>query len=521
MPLTDVESNALLPFGGTKIPQGASHTDWGPYDITGIFEEGLRLGETTSEAIIVDTSGTIYFQGANRYTTYIDAFDSPIDTRTLPEGVAKAGIWFDEQTERDSITVTWNAVPLYSYTSEELVLSTFQLELVDLGGGDAEVIWRFGEMDVPPEYRKGFDVGLGTSGYYNRQTLLDERFVAREDLSGLTGNTGVEGVLQLRIIDGEVQQSDLDQAPVTGTEGTDRNWGTPFNDDLSGGNGDDSLGGDYGADTLSGGNGNDLLIGSYGDDSLTGGFGNDTLVGGEGADTLWGNEGDDVLYGGQGGDHLLGWDGDDFINERRAAGGSGADTLEGMAGDDTVWGGDGDDIIAGQGGNDVLEGDDGRDIIFGGEGDDVITGGSYADTLFGGAGDDFINAGGGYDRYDNNDDVVTGGTGADRFFHDGENRQTVHITDYDADEGDTLVFRAEEDVTIDNFRLRRVVDRDVDGNDTLDELALIYRPEDPGEYGPEEITLFTFGDAEGIDEIVLRLPAPETGTGTVEVFSLA
>ena len=164
--------------------------------------------------------------------------------------------------------------------------------------------------------------------------------------------------------------------------------------------------------------GDDKLIGTGGDNLLDGRGGQDTLIGGQGNDTLIGGTGPkdlrDVIYAGEGNDF--------------ASGGYGNDELRGDAG------------------NDTLEGGYGVDTVIGGTGADVLTGSAWSDLLFGGAGEDFLNGGFGNDR-------LNGGSEADRFFHIGvEGHGSDWIQDYDAGEGDVLVF-GQAGLTEDDFQI--------------------------------------------------------------------
>ncbi|WP_232824990.1 calcium-binding protein [Primorskyibacter marinus] len=147
----------------------------------------------------------------------------------------------------------------------------------------------------------------------------------------------------------------------------------------------------------------------------------DIFIFGAGADVFDAGAGDDVLRGGDGNDTLSGGTDDDFID-----GGAGDDVLDGGAGTDHLIGGTGNDRLTGGGGSDRLVGLDGNDIL---------TGNDYGDQLLGGNGDDFLNGGLGFDR-------LNGGDGADSFFHAGTKKHaTDWVADYDASEGDLLVYR--------------------------------------------------------------------------------
>lgn len=90
---------------------------------------------------------------------------------------------------------------------------------------------------------------------------------------------------------------------------------------------------------------------------------------------------------------------------------------------DTLEGGDGVDIMSGRGGRDILNGGDGNDFLNGGRGRDIMTGGDGADWFV-------------FGRRDT-------------------------ITDFNIEDGDTILFKASRDLTFDDLNIRQV------GSDTL------------------------------------------------------
>ena len=207
--------------------------------------------------------------------------------------------------------------------------------------------------------------------------------------------------------------------------------GTAYDDMFYGSSSDNVLTGNGGNDTLYGWNGNDTLIGGAGHDTLHGGNWSDILDGGEGDDTLDGGAGSDTLNGGSGNDTASYSDTSSWVGANlstgKSWGGSGADSLssienlEGTAYDDMFYGSSSDNVLTGNGGNDTLYGWNGNDTLIGGAGHDTLHGGNWSDILDGGEGDD----------------TYIGGNGADTFVF---SHEADIITDFDASEGDTLVF---------------------------------------------------------------------------------
>jgi Ca2+-binding RTX toxin-like protein len=456
---TTVVDNSLLSFAGADSVRLGQGDDNGSaaLAITGIFENGFSFGDNIMNDMYVLTNGGVDFGNAwsftdPRYGNAIVPYGSDLDTRVLPD-VANAGVWFDTDTDRDSVIVTWNNVGFFSENIAAPV--SFQMELIDLGDGDAEIVFRYADM---PDAADGnfydyYTIGAGADG--SPRISLDggpDNYYPvlgpTGDLDTELGNTGIAGVWQFRVIDGQLQPDDILGADLEGTEGPDLLAGTALPDRLSG------LGG------------------------------NDTLQGLGGNDTLNGDDGDDLLETGIGNDHAFGGAGNDTITD--------------------VWGnGSGDDLLQGMGGNDSINGYQGNDTLAGQEGDDVLAGGDGYDNLYGGLGDDFLWGGLGYD-------VLTGGEGADYFYVSELSGDRAFITDYNAAEGDRLVYQGEY-ASRDQFTLRRETIQDSDGN--VENLGLVLQLDGDA--------LFTFANADDIDQIILRLPIADPAiSGDVVTFDL-
>ncbi len=440
-----VTDSSLLDFaqdGAVMVPHGDDNVGaW--FDITGIFADGFQFGDDSHTGLRVYTNGQIQFgNGQGWQDTYITAFASDQDSRDHPAGVENVGIWIEENTERDSIVITWNGIGQY-YRYEHYP-NTYQVEIIDHGEGDSEVIYRFAEMqrDRSSWSQNSY---FRTDGEQSRPPL---GYAAPNATTwdALPGNTGIEGVWQFRIEDGILNTQDLAlrRETLIGTEGDDTLTGWLLGDILRGLDGDDSLDGgadndeitgDGGNDTLLGGFGNDYLHGGDGNDNIGGGGGNDTIGAGDGDDTVNGGRGNDVIHGGEGDNRLIGGEGHDYMTS-----GSGADAFDAGSGNNTVNSGAGDDTITAGRGRDTIHAGDGDDIISGGDDSDYLTGGNGDDTINGGDGDDYILASDGNDDINTGDgrDTVYAGAGDDRviaadsrYFHDNQI--------YGMDGNDTLI----------------------------------------------------------------------------------
>jgi len=527
-PVTD---NSLLEFGETRMPLGDDNRSE-RYDITTIFEDGLAFGDATIASISLDTNGRIAlfgpagFQQGNVFVLGADLDTSP----DLNLGEA-TGVFFDLNTDRDSVVMTWNEVAFFRNPQGQL--QTFQLEIMDRGEGNSEFIFRYLDTEGA---RNGF---VRLESFYGDGSL---RSAIGNDLRDGTfntadtriGNTGIAGVEQVLLRGG---------APfgfeITGTDADEVLNGGPLADVIDGAGGNDTIEGRGGADILTGGEGDDLITSSlpssFGDFPsgalVDGGEGNDTLRAGDGADTITGGDGDDLINGGHGANVISGGAGDDiirfgdqggstveagdgndmidgsFLNGQQAhwSVGGGTAQLNGGEGNDTILGTNNADIISGQLGNDSVLAGGGEDTIFGGEGDDILTGGQSNDVIEGGAGDDFI-----FGALGN--DTATGGEGADRFFVSGQANDRMRILDYNYDEGDFLVLDGDL-VQRDSIELRYTTALTVNGLQSRD-----YEIGVRTDAGFQ--SMFTFGNEAEISQILLRLPADQGSAVAPILFDL-
>lgn len=496
-----VTDNTLLPIGGTMIPHGNDNIAGG-IDITSIFENGLLIGGVAQRTMSVSTNGYVIFG-----EVLIQGLCGDLDSRAVPEGSTDAGVWYELNAERDSIIVTWNEVGRsYLDVSE---VDTFQVEIVDRGDGDAELIYRYGDMNITElmpinqtDPRHWLGVGAGVRTYYHSmETNFLDDVGAMENLDTAPGNTGVAGVWQLLLVNGVVASS---PHVLVGTDAADT---------LVGGVGADLIRGLGGADSIDGVDGPDRLLGGDGDDTISGGIDPAWIVGRNDPDWIDGGDGndlilepawmsrDDTLLGGAGDDTIHGGNGHDLI-----AGHEGNDVLYGEMGCDTLQGGDGDDLLdggvewdrlLGGAGNDTLFGAGGVDVLAGGDGNDVLSGGQGSDSLYGGAGDDFLFCA-------RNSDTMGGGDGADRFLVAGNSGPgavsglyvpTAYIIDYDYSEGDALVLDGR---MFSADALRFTHDADVATLDHVDAEGNVLQH------------LFVLTNLDGVEHVLLRMPQSDT-----------
>lgn len=383
-------------FGEIAVPR--SDDGAAQIDVSAIFAGGLNFfGQThAATALFVNTNGMLSFgAAAPGYPTLggalpqgpvIAPFWADIDTRIDGEGAESGQIWVDLDPASGTVSITWADVGSYRYGAEATNL--FQMQLVNRGGGDFDIVLRYERVD----WTTGSALDDGGALAFISAPLLPQPILIGSDMAlidDLNGNSGQAGYWLFQVRGGGIGSSQ----PVNGLSLT----GTPGNDVLEGGG-------------LS-----DILRGLDGDDILRGHDGADWLFGGDGQDTLNGLGGDDIIFGGSTSADLR-------------------DVIYGGDGNDWVDAGYGNDLVYGGAGNDTLIGGFGADELIGQDGNDILSGGALGDVLYGGNGNDFLNGGFGYDR-------LNGGAGADQFYHQGiPDHGSDWIQDYRWSEGDVLVW---------------------------------------------------------------------------------
>lgn len=425
---TPLTSNTLLRFGENVLDRNDDSYS-SPIDITAIFEDGIDIGGQVFSEIYLNNNGNVTFgSGLSTYTpgviggttglNIIAPFWADVDTRADVPDVPD-GVFWDIKEGRDSIVFTWNQVGYYN--SQINKLDTFQLELMDRGLGDVEIIFRYQSVNWTTGGASGGVDGLGGTiaragfslgGLYFELPASGDQ-TGMLELETQSGNLGVSGVWQFLLRDG-----------------TPSGFGTTDPDTYTGTMIRDIWFGLEGNDTASGRGRGDVIYGNAGDDVLYGGAGADRLYGEAGADSLYGGTENDLLDGGEGDDMLTGGGGRDTAGfqsgslqqmvvrlDLGTATGMGSDTLVSIesastgAGADLLVGNDLNNLLSGGAGADTLRGGDGADRLIGGLGRDRLVGGADADRFV-------FQRGGGTDRvadFQDGLDRFEIGTGANSF----------------------------------------------------------------------------------------------------------
>ncbi|MFH1112747.1 MAG: calcium-binding protein, partial [Pseudomonadota bacterium] len=180
---------------------------------------------------------------------------------------------------------------------------------IDATEGNIDTIWLGGNLT--PD-----DITLKRSGnYLVLEIIATGDTISVEDFFRF--ESYVKRVEQIQFMDGTTwDETEMIARAYAPTNGPDRIYGGPGDDELSG------LGG---ADLIYGLESNDTLHGDDDNDRLYGGLGADTLEGGSGADRLYGEDDPDVLMGGLDDDYTAGGPGNDTYRFSR---GDGHDTID-------------------------------------------------------------------------------------------------------------------------------------------------------------------------------------------------
>jgi Ca2+-binding RTX toxin-like protein len=371
-----VASNIFAPSGSEVLP--ANDDESSSYiDITSVFEGGINFFGRHFDGLYVNNNGNITF-GQDLYTytpsiiggssslAIIAPFWADVDTRG-----AGSQVTYGLNQERDSFVVTWSNVDYFNAVGYNHVskFNSFQLELIDQGGGNFNIIFRYGGLTWTTGDASSGSNGLG--GYVGRAGFSSgdgEHYFelpqsgSEAGMLGLTsalGSMNNPGVWEFEVRSGEV-----------------RGIGSERDDSLFGDAGDNFIDGRSGIDRIDAGAGNDRVLGGSGDDILVAGHGqgNDSYDGGADVDTITFtstkrgmkiNLSAGTAFGSE-------TDSDLIMGVENVIAGYGNDSLVGDALSNRLSALSGKDTIRGEAGNDVLNGGLGNDKLYGGDGWDTF-----------------------------------------------------------------------------------------------------------------------------------------------------
>lgn len=164
-------------FGETILPVGDDNSS-NRIDITSVFgSQGLNFFGHQYTALYVNNNGTVTFDGplpaytptaitAANTTPIIAPFWGDVDTRrgavTATPGGKSTGsdrVYYDLDAVNGVLTVTWDDVAYYNQHGDKL--NAFQLQLVSLGNGDFDMVFRYEDINWTTGDASGGSSGLG------------------------------------------------------------------------------------------------------------------------------------------------------------------------------------------------------------------------------------------------------------------------------------------------------------------------------------------------------------------------
>lgn len=276
----------------TSTGKAAGNNDDGSVyvDTSSVFGSGIDFFGTTYSGLYINSNGNISFGTPNT-----DYQSGNLGNETVPTiapfwadvNLNRGGeIYWDLDPTAGTVTITWDGVAPYSGAG----VNSFQVVLTDIGSGNFEVAFLYGDIQWTTGYSQAAQAGI-TDGAANDYILPGSGNNAA--LSGYesydfgTGDPG--GTTDFRFVDGAPAALD---GVVEGSGGADLI--------------DSSYTGDPGGDRVDSGDGSgtagneDLIHARGGDDTVFAGDEDDVIYGGDGNDTLHGEDGDDVIYGDNG-----------------------------------------------------------------------------------------------------------------------------------------------------------------------------------------------------------------------------
>jgi len=250
--------------------------------------------QTSAETVTGMDAATVEATDLMSYYTFLQNAQQEINAQigdsnynTLGNSTGSNLVWYDLDTEAQTITVTWDDVGYYDEHMDKT--NAFQLQLHNRGMGDVDISFIYEDINWTTGDASGGINGLGgivaRAGYSagDGEHYFELPYAGSQDsmlnLENLSMNSNVEGIFKLNMSGGNIQGVGLDTADDTlqGSSIADYLVGMGGDDILDGGEGDDTLDGGIGNDTLDGGDGNDIFFTGPGTDIVRGGAGNDTV----------------------------------------------------------------------------------------------------------------------------------------------------------------------------------------------------------------------------------------------------
>ncbi|WP_146585251.1 nidogen-like domain-containing protein [Puniceibacterium confluentis] len=227
-------------FALARIDDGSQSVD-----ITSVFENGIDLNGTNYTSFFINSNGNVTFNsasGAFSPTAINGATGNPIiapyfgdvDTDSGPGATTPGGnstgtnlVHWDLNTETDEIIVTWDDVGFFNNRTD--IPNAFQLVLTDAGNGDFNIEFRYEDINWTTGdasggsnglggtvARAGWSTGTGGSFFELTQSGNQEEMLA---LDATLGNTGVPGLWEFFVRNGDFLTSQVPDVPTLGFNG--------------------------------------------------------------------------------------------------------------------------------------------------------------------------------------------------------------------------------------------------------------------------------------------------------------
>jgi VCBS repeat-containing protein len=223
-------------YGENVLETGDDNSSTIPVDITSVFgSAGLNFFGHTYTSVYINNNGNITFGSAfGEYTpSAIDAglnnpiiapFWADVDTSTQTPRV-----YYDLNTVDGMFTATWDRVGYYSSGTDKL--NSFQLVLINEGNGNFDISYRYGDIEWTTGDLSGGSNGLGGTparlGYSAGDGVHYYEFAQSGNQAALLalpttgGNTGVAGVGNFQVRNGEVSTAALTSTGTIGFSDAD------------------------------------------------------------------------------------------------------------------------------------------------------------------------------------------------------------------------------------------------------------------------------------------------------------
>src|SRR5262245_42629125 len=217
-------------FGESDLARGDDNSS-GQIDITSVFgAAGLNFFGHSYTSLYINNNGNITFSSPTSQFTpsvitggtnnpIIAPFWADVDTRGGVASATPGGnstgvnlVHYDLDTTNGVMTVTWDDVGYFS--QHKNLLDAFQVQLINVGNGDFEVVFRYEDINWTKgdasggsgglgghPARAGYSAGDGVHYFELPQSGNQAQMLA---LESTTGNTGIAGVDVFEVRNGDV-----------------------------------------------------------------------------------------------------------------------------------------------------------------------------------------------------------------------------------------------------------------------------------------------------------------------------